>query len=211
MLLQRVTIFIQKVVNMEAFNSFEELKSAKQSEQNVQSSHGVSNIMSVHSSFNELMESQNRDVSDMIQNMSLNMTKIEPDIVVSDARLQVKLNNCFIGCRQREGKEAPHITIEQYFDDWPDTRLLLSTGEEMNPSKVDKDIIKAVQADMLKDPDKYIRSWNKNNPDRALPLRGKQNEQPKKDESWKEEKWYKESQEVLRIYEEDTGKNQSSK
>jgi hypothetical protein len=45
---------------------------------------------------------------------------------------------------------------------------------------------------MRKDINKYIQNWNENNPDHAIPLKEKQNEQPKKDESWKEAAWYKE-------------------
>jgi len=40
----------------------------------------------------------------------------------------------------------------------------------MEPTRVDKDIIKAVQMDMANNPNKYIENWNENNPDHSLPL-----------------------------------------
>lgn len=131
-----------------------------------------------------------------------NMTQVEPKVQVADGRLQSILKDTYIGAYPNE-YEAPHITIRM--PDRRDARLLLSTGELMNKdTKVDKDIIKAVQADMRKDPNKYIQNWNVNNPDHAVPLKKEQqNELPKKDESWKEAAWYKEAQAILAAPEED--------
>ena len=68
----------------------------------------------------------------------------------------------------------------------------------MESSEVDAEIIKAVQADMRSSPAKYIRTWNENNPDHAVPLpQERQNDQPTNDESYKDTDWYREQQRIL--------------
>jgi hypothetical protein len=132
-----------------------------------------------------------------------NMTRVQPKVMVADGQLQSRLDRTFIGAYQHE-YEAPHITVQM--KDRRTARLLLSTGQLMESSSVDKDIIKAVQADMQNNPNKYIANWNENNPEHQIPLtKEKQNELPKKDESYKEASWYKESQKVSQPYEENQG------
>jgi len=163
---------------MQSYNSFNELAAANMTPECVGSGMSL---------FNEIID---------------NMTQVMPKVVVSDKQLQDKLNKIFIGARGKEF-EVPHTTIRTR--DKREARLLLSTGELMEMSKVDKDIIEAVKADMKANPDKYIKNWNENNPDHAIPLKQeKQNELQTKDESWKEEAWYKEQQRLHASDEEGT-------
>ena len=68
-----------------------------------------------------------------------------------------------------------------------------------------KSLIDAVRQDILNDPNKYIENWNENNLEHAIPLKEKQNEQPKKDETWKDAQWHKDLQQIIAAEEKNTG------
>jgi len=150
--------------------------------------------METYNSFNELAAANMKDEFPNVHFLATdNMTRVSPKVSVSDGQLQAKLDNTFVGARQRE-YEAPHVTVEQRVGDKPKARLLLSTCQLMESTTVDPDIIKAIQMDMRNNPEKYIKNWNENNPHKQLPLPQQKNEQSKKDEMWKEAAWYKEQQ-----------------
>ena len=160
-------------------------------------------IMKTYGSFNELLVANTvpeHTGSDMTVD---NMTQVDPKAIGSDSSTQIKLQRHWIGCKGNE-YEAPHATIRS-----PDNikaRVRLRDGSLMEPSKVDRDVIKAVQDDILENPNKYIENWNENNPEHKIPVKEKQSDeqQKKKDESWKEAAWYKDSQQISAAYEEGT-------
>ena len=151
--------------------------------------------MKTYNSFGDLAADNMTTASGLVSDMTVfNITQVSPKVAAGNSKLQAYLNKHWIGSKGLE-YESPHITIEQQFGDRHAARLLLSTCELMESTKVDKEVIKAVQHDMAQNPNKYIGNWNENNPDHAMPLKQeKQNEQPQKDESWKEAQWYKDSQ-----------------
>jgi hypothetical protein len=182
------------------FNSFGELLSANTVPENKQ----ITKYFDT-SPVPEAQESPVVNAESVLTDASVeNMTQVEPGVQVADSKVRAKFKGVFVGCRQRE-YEAPHVTIRM-----PDeriARLLISTGQVMDKNtKVDSDIIEAVQADMKRDINKYIANWNENNADHAIPLKQeKQNELPKKDESYKETAWYREQQRIQETTEKSQG------
>lgn len=132
-----------------------------------------------------------------------NMTQAQPKVTDPSGKIQDQLNRTFIGCRQRECNEPPHVTVRT-----PDNRVArieISNGDVMAGSKGDSDIVEMVQKDLKNNPNKYIKNWNDNNPDMQISLiQEKQNEPSTKDESYKDAEWYKESQQFYASNEEDS-------
>ena len=148
--------------------------------------------METYNSFNELAATNMQDECPNVYFAATdNMTQVTPKVSVSDGQLQAKLKKTWIGSKGLE-YEVPHVTVEQQFGDRHIARLLLSTGQLMEKSRVDPDIIKAVQDDMSSNPNKYIKNWNENNSHKKVPLKEDKNDTYKKDETWKEAAWYKE-------------------
>jgi len=160
--------------------------------------------METYNSFNELAVANIKDEFPTVHfSATDNMTRVSPKVSVSDGQLQAKLDNTFVGAYQWE-YEAPHVTIRS--KDGKTARLLLSTCELMEPTKIDKDIIKAVQHDMINHQRKYVDNWNENNPNHFISLEENKNELPSKTETWKDAAWYKEAQRISSSDEEGPGK-----
>ena len=107
--------------------------------------------MKTYNSFGEMADDQNGGdgtMSDMsaFNAATINMTQVAPKIMVTDTKLQAYLQKHWIGCNGLE-YEVPHITIKQNFGDNLTARLLLSDGQLMEPSGIDREVIKAVQVD----------------------------------------------------------------
>ena len=177
-------------------------------------------VMTIYNNFTELAAGTNSVSPDVLAKLNTqqaapetvvdvatnNMTQVKPKVAVDDKQLQDKLKKHWIGCKGLEF-EAPHASIRS-----PDNlkvRIRLRDGSLMDPPKVDKDVIKAVQSDIVNNPNKYFENWNLNNPDhKVLFEEQKQDEQPKKDESWKDAGWYKEQLQFYAPGEEGAGQNQ---
>jgi hypothetical protein len=194
-------VFHRRRQKVDTFKSYQEMATA-----NAVVEPQSKRLMSLFTTEN--VESNTGDVGTQMANTTVdvsvdNMTQVEPKVQVADKQLQDRIRDVFIGAYPKE-YETPHVTIRQR--NKGQARLLLKTGEVMESTKVDKDIIKAVQADMKVDPTKYARNWNENNPEHAIPIKEeKQHELPKKDEAYKEAAWYKEQQRLSQTYEKGQG------
>ena len=135
---------------------------------------------------------------------AFNMTQAQPKVADPSGKIQDQLNKTFVGCRQRERNEPPHITIRTA--DNRVARIEISNGNVMEGASGDSDTVDIVQKDLKENPNKYIKNWNDNNPDMQIPfIQEKQDELPKKDESYKETEWYKDSQSFSATDEEGAG------